>query len=75
MFCVHGIFRANSVPFHVLVTTVLWLSLPSPPAASIKQNGMKNGTENETRFIVMSNVIRIIMGVVLMFIERNYLMQ
>ena len=36
---------------------------------------MKNGTENKTRFIVMNNVIMIIMGVVLMFMERNYLMQ
>ena len=32
---------------------------------------MKNGTENGTRFIVMNNVIMIIMGVVLMFIERK----
>ena len=42
-------------------------------AASIKRNGMKNGTENGTKFIVMNNVIMIIMGVVLMFMERNYL--
>ena len=40
-------------------------------AASIKRNGMKNGTENGTRFIVMNNVIMIIMGVILMFIEKN----
>ena len=40
-----------------------------------KRNEMKNGTENKTRFIVMNNVIMIIMGMVLMFMERNYLMQ